>query len=54
MFQKEAVEEAEEVTRWYDILAVGLAHSRGVSRVMPAEGNKTHSKGPTVKCKETD
>ena len=48
MFQMEAVEEAEEVTRRYGILAVGLAHSRGVSRVMPVEDNKVHSKGPTV------
>ena len=48
MFQTEAVEEAEEVTRRYGILAVGSAHSRGVSRVMPAEGNKAHSKEPTV------
>ncbi len=32
-----AIEEAEEVTRWYVALVVGLTHSRGVNRVMPIE-----------------
>ncbi len=47
-FLTEAGREAEEVTSQYGVLAVGLPHSRGVSRVMPAEGNQAHSKGATV------
>jgi len=33
-------QEAEEVTRKYDVLVVGLIHSRGVGRVMPVESEK--------------
>jgi hypothetical protein len=47
MFRNKADEEAEEVTSWYDILAVGLAHSRGVGGVIAVEDNEVHSKGPT-------
>jgi len=32
----------------YVALVVGLTHSRGVSRVMPVEDNKVHSKGLAV------
>ncbi len=33
----ESRQEAEEVTRRYGVSVVGLTHSRGVGRVMPAE-----------------
>ena len=32
-----SIQETEEVTRMYDTSVVGLTHSRGVDRVMPAE-----------------
>ena len=40
-------QEAEEVTREYDVLVVGPTHSRGVDRVMPVEslGNKDTRRG---------
>ncbi len=34
---KGSFQEAEEVTREYDVSVVGLIHSRGVGRVMPVE-----------------
>jgi len=32
-------QEAEEVTKKYGVLVVGLTHSRGVSMVMPVESD---------------
>jgi len=37
---KGSYREAEEVTRKYDALVVGLTHSRGVGRVMPVESER--------------
>jgi len=36
-FPRGSFQEAEEVTRKYGVSVVGLTHSRGVGRVMPAE-----------------
>ena len=44
-FPNEASNEAEEVRRRYDGMAVGPTHSRGVVGVMPGAGNGAHSKG---------
>ena len=37
---KGSFQEAEEVTRKYDVSVVGLTHSRGVGRVMPVESER--------------
>jgi len=34
---------AEEVTRWYGVLVVGLTHSRGVGRVIPVASRGTRT-----------
>jgi hypothetical protein len=44
-FPKEASNEAEEVRRRYDGMAVGPTRSRGVVGVMPGAGDGAHSKG---------
>ena len=44
-FPKEASNEAEEVRRRYDGMAVGPTRSRGVAGVMPGEGREPTQKG---------
>ena len=44
-FPTEASNEAEEVRRRYDGMAVGPTRSRGVAGAMPGAGNGAHSKG---------